>query len=571
MQPTSMTPPIPAGGRPEGTALSPRGEPSTPALANTLISPPAPAATMRSALRTRLLRPGWWMLWGLVSLVAAAPLALSEFPPLYDYFHWLYAGHLVTGLLFGVQHGPAVATAYTILPVPVPNLAAPLGIGLLGGVFSRELSGSLFLALCVVVAAWGFGYLVRTVQGRPTAAEWLGWPWAYGYFLAKGYLSYLLGVGLACIAIAVLHRSTAGATRAPSRRALGVLALLGVGLYLAHMMAWAVFALACGVYGLALLRRGGWRGTVLLAAAQVPALGLFGWYLASPRGPTTVLFYTSLSDKAIALIAPWQLFLRADPFPALVPVFWANVAGLLLIGAIWLVLIERPLLAPGARPLLAASLLLLLGAVLMPLSQISDLIRPDERLLLPALLFALAVFRYRPLSVGRRLVTAGCILLLLGVHIVEYQRASNAMETIDAATTAVIPRRASVVALTLYEWEVGGACRRDPIGVSLGAPTLKWFALDRLAETRRQRTNLMETSFVTPRFDPATQGADLLVEQMTPSEAAAAPLGTRYAPTYSYVELFGCPADITTAQHAFAPQYSLVTTGPYYAVLHRQP
>ncbi len=570
MQPISLIPPVPLDGRPDGATIPLLGGPGVPALAKTLLQEAPPAPTTRAAFRLRLLRPGWWLLWGLVSLVAALPLALSEFPPLYDYFHWLYAGHLVTGLIFGVQHGPPVAAAYTLLPVPVPNLAAPLGIGLLGGVFPRELSGSLFLALCVLAAAWGFGFLVRTVQGRPSAAEWLGWPWAYGYFLAKGYLSYLLGVGLVCFAIAVLHRSTAGATRAPSRRALGLLALLGVGLYLAHLMAWAVFAVACGVYGLALLRRGGWRGMVALAAAQAPALGLFGWYLASPRGPTTLLFYTGLSDKAIALIAPWQLFLRADPFPALVPVFWANVAGLLLLGALWLALVERPFLVPSARPLLAVSLLLVVGALLMPLSQISDLIRPDERLLLPALLFAVAVFRYRPLSIGRGLVTAGCILLLLGVHIVEYQRASAAMETIDDATTAAIPRRASVLALTLYEWEVGGACRRDPVGVSLGAPTLKWFALDRLAETRRQRTNLMETSFVTPRFDPTVR-ADLLVEQMTPGEAAAAPLGARYAPTYSYVELFGCPADISTAQHAFAPQYSLVTTGPYYAVLHRQP
>jgi hypothetical protein len=144
------------------------------------------------------------------------------------------------------------------------------------------------------------------------------------------------------------------------------------------------------------------------------------------------------------------------------------------------------------------------------------------------------------------------------------------METIDDATTAVIPRRASVLALTVYEWEAGGACRREPVGWSLGAPTLKWFALDRLAETRRQRTNLMETSLVVPRFDPAATGADLLVMQMTPEEVRAAPLGARYAATYPYVEVFGCPADLQTAQQAFAPQYGPVAQGAYYTVLHRQ-
>lgn len=540
-------------------------------LLDKALAPPRPVGPALGAqVGAWLLGPGWWLLWGLVSLVAILPLVLTEFPPLYDYFHWLYTGHLVTGLLFGVHHGPAAAVAYSLVPVPVPNLAAPVGIGLLGGVFSREVAGGIFLAVCVLVAAYGFAFLVRSVQGQRTAAEWLGWPWAYGYFLAKGYLSYLLGLGLVCIAVGVLHRATGGATHGPSRRALVGLAGLSVGLYLAHLMAWAVFMAVCGIYGLVLVRRGWGRAALALGASWLPALGLFGWYLASPRGATTLLFYPSLTEKALALIAPWQLFLRADPFPALVPVFWANLAGLALLGALWLVLLGRPRLVPAARPLLGVSALLAVGAVLLPIYQISDLIRPDERLVLPAILFTLAAFRYRPLRVGRGLLAAGCVLLLLGVHVIEYQRASAAMETIDAATSAAIPRHASVLALTVYEWEAGGACQREPVGWSLGAPTLKWFALDRLAETRRQRTNLMETSLVIPRFDPAADGADLLVTQMTPEEVRAAPLGARYAATYPYVEVFGCPADLQTAQQAFAPQYTFATGGSYFAVLHRQ-
>jgi hypothetical protein len=517
-----------------------------------------------------LVGPGWWVVWGLVALVAALPLILAEFPPLYDYYHWLYTGYLVTGQLVGARHGPPAGVAYTITPVPIPNLAAPVGIGLLGGIFPRELAGSLFLAGCVLVAALGFAFLVRSVQGRRTAAEWLGWPWAYGYFLAKGYLSYLVGIGLVCVAVGVLHRSTAGATQVPSRRALVGLAGLGAGLYLTHLMAWGVLVATAGVYALLLLRRGRARGALALGATVLPALGLLGWYLISPHAPTALLLYPSVTEKVLALVASWQLFLRADPFPALVPVFWANLAGLVLLGTLWLALLGRPRVVPTARPLLGVSVLLLLGAVLMPLYQISDLIRPDERLVLPALLLALTACRYRPFTAGRGLVAVGCVLLLLGLHIVEYQRASQAMEHIDEVTAAAIPRRASVLALTAYEWEGGGACQRDPVGWSLGAPTLKWFALDRLAETRRQRTNLMETSLVVPRFDPTTQGADLLVEQMTAGEIRAAPLGARYAATYPYVEVFGCPADLSTAQRAFAPQYSLVTSGSYFAVLHRQ-
>jgi hypothetical protein len=539
---------------------------------NALTAPHALVPALGARAGAWLLGPGWRLLWGLTALVAVLPLLLTEFPPLYDYFHWLYTGHLVTGLLFGVRNGPAAAVAYTLLPVPIPNLAAPVGIGLLGGIFPRELSGSLFLAGCVLVAAFGFAFLVRSIQGQRTVAEWLGWPWAYGYFLAKGYLSYLLAVGLLCIAVGVLHRSTAGATRRPSWRVLGLLAGFSVGLYLAHLMAWAVFMGVCGVYGLLLLRRGLGRAALAVGGTLLPALGLFGWYLLSPRGATTLLFYPAApEEKLLALVAPWQLFLRADPFPSLVPVFWANLVGLAVLGALWLMLLGRPRLVPEARPLLVISALLLVGAVLMPIYQISDLIRPDERLILPAILFALAACRYRPFDARRALLVVSAMVLLLGLHGVEYQRAGAAMEAIDDATTAVLPRRASVLALTVYEWEAGGACQREPLSWSLGAPTLKWFALDRLAETRRQRTNLMETSLVIPRFDPTADGADLLVEQMTAEEVRAAPLGPRYAATYPYVEVFGCPADLQTAQQAFAPQYAPVTTGAYFTVLHRQP
>jgi hypothetical protein len=55
-----------------------------------------PQAASRAAVPWRgaragawLVGPGWWVVWGLVALVAALPLILAEFPPLYDYYHWL--------------------------------------------------------------------------------------------------------------------------------------------------------------------------------------------------------------------------------------------------------------------------------------------------------------------------------------------------------------------------------------------------------------------------------------------------------------------------------------------------
>jgi hypothetical protein len=73
-----------------------------------------------------------------------------------------------------------------------------------------ETSGRVLLALCVLVFGAGFRFLMRSVQGRPTATELLGPPLAYGSFLYAGYLSYVFSLGVAFFGIGLVHRLESG-------------------------------------------------------------------------------------------------------------------------------------------------------------------------------------------------------------------------------------------------------------------------------------------------------------------------------------------------------------------------
>ena len=99
----------------------------------------------------------------------------------------------------------------------MPNLAAPVLIGLLNTVLPIEAAGQVFLVVTVLGFACAFGYLVRTIQQRPTAVEFLGFPWAMGFFLYKGYLSYAFGIAGMFVLVAMLAPPDPTGRRADQR------------------------------------------------------------------------------------------------------------------------------------------------------------------------------------------------------------------------------------------------------------------------------------------------------------------------------------------------------------------
>jgi hypothetical protein len=98
----------------------------------------------------------------LLSAATVVALCSTGFLPFYDYYQWLFQGHVVAVLLFGADPAPGfVADGYSLSPVPVPNLAAPVLIGLFDTVLPTEAAGQVFIVVTALGFACAFGHLVR--------------------------------------------------------------------------------------------------------------------------------------------------------------------------------------------------------------------------------------------------------------------------------------------------------------------------------------------------------------------------------------------------------------------------
>jgi hypothetical protein len=398
----------------------------------------------------------------------------------------------------------------------------------------------------------------------------LGFPVVFGYFMYKGYDSYLLSLALAFFAVGTLHRVTCGGTARPARRDIALLAGLGVALYLCHLFGWMVFALATGIYTLRLMRQARWRAGLWLGSTVLPALALLGWYTAGSIGGSKVILYPLLSEKILSLVEPLMLFLRTDPFTPPLATFWTNLGGGLLILALLVANLGSPLRKQPWLPLLLTAAILGGIALVLPISEFSGDIRPDERFVLPAVLLGLASLRFKPLTVGRGAAMSAVVLLILGYHLVEYRSAGTALSEIKQSTAAVLPPGAAVLSLTVNSGATHAPCAAGADVFSVGAPTLKWFGLERLLGSGAALSaNVMPTSLVHAKIG-AQAVPNLTVVEMSPGQIrAAGPLGLEMVGLYPYIEVFGCPQDLDTARAAFTPQYETVAAGRYYAVLGR--
>jgi hypothetical protein len=500
--------------------------------------------------------------WLVLSAATVGTLYSSHFLPFYDYYQWLFQGHVVSDLLFGTDGGSTgLAGVYSLDPVPVPNLAAPIGIGALNVLLPIEAAGQLFVVLTVLGFAASFGYLVRTLQGRPTAIEYLGFLWAPGFYLYKGYLSFTIGLTLVFVLVAVLHRVVAS-PGGPGRTSLSLLALLGVVLYLSHLLAWGIGVLAVLVHALVLARTDRGRRALLLLGTLLPGVVLAAWYLAAERSGSGVVLYSSWFDKAISLTETLQFFLRLDPFPPVFPIFWVNVLLALVFAALVLFQLDRSALrgALESRPVLWIAGLLVGIALVLPISMVNDLIKPDERFVMPALLLAVAALPYRAVRPAVTGLTGLLVVAVLGLHVVEYVDVGHRIARVDAATDAAVPAGEPLLYLTIPSRY---GCEASP-GLSVGVPVLKWFGVDYAIETGQARINVDETSIV--RADgPTAGGMTVLAPTLSEVPGAVLPI----AADHPYVQAIACPPDLAGIQQELAPTYRPIAQGDGYTILRR--
>jgi hypothetical protein len=502
--------------------------------------------------------------WIVLAAVAALALCTVDVLPFYDYYLWLFQGHVVNALLFDSHPAPDVLRdGYHLSAVPVPNLAAPLLIGLLNTWLPVEVAGLVFVVATVLGFAIAFGFLVRAVQQQPTWVEYSGFLWAFGFFLYKGYLSYLVGLALAFVLTGVLHRITVRPEPVP-QNTLWLLTALGAVLYLSHLIAWGIGMLALAVHTLVLARRNRGADARRLALTALPNVLLLAWYAAAEHGGSGLSFYPSLANKLISMFEPILLFLRIDPFTPAFPVFWVNVAAGLAVAALALTQLQLGAVRATVRtrPLLWLSGLVAALALLIPVDEYNDLIKPDERFVLPAVLLALAALPCRALRPATGAAVVGLVAAVVGLHVIEYAAVAPRIDAVDAATDAHVLPRSPLLQLAIPSRH---GCA-PASGLSVGVPALKWFGVDHVLETGDRLIELDETSIVHVRPDAGPPDLTTLTPS-TPADASAAALSA--APRNPYVLVVACSADLRAVQASLTPTYDAVAAGDGFTLLSR--
>jgi hypothetical protein len=506
--------------------------------------------------------------WLVLVVAAVAVLCAADVLPFYDYYLWLFQGHVLGALAFGPDPGGALAAVYRLSLVPVPNLAAPGLIGLLDIWLPVEVAGLVFVVVTVVGFAVAFGLLSRTLQRRPSWVDHTGFLWAFGFFLYKGYLSYLFGLALAFVLIAVLERSVRRSGEL-TWATFWLLSAVGVAVYLSHLIAWSIAVLAVALYAVVLARNGRGTHALRLATTVVPAALLLAWYALAERGGTGLALYTSWSSKAISLGEPLLFVLRLDPFPPAFPVFWANVAvGLAVVAlAAHQVQWSGVTAAVRTRPVLWLSGLLAAVALLVPIDEVNELIKPDERFVLPAVLLALAALPHRQRRPATTAAVAVLVVAVLGLHLVEYRAVAPRIDQLDAATDAFVGSGSRVLQLAIPSHS---GCT-PAFGLSVGVPTLKWFGVDHVLETdpadEPAAVELDETSIVHRRSAADAPVLTALTPD-TPAQAVAMALAT--AGQHSDVLVVACPDDLAATGDGLAPAYAPVASGDGFVLFSRR-
>lgn len=182
--------------------------------------------------------PMWWLAILGAGLVLAAPLLVTDLPPMGDYPNHLARMYVITH----IGNDPILARIYEVVWNVVPNLAMDLIVPSLSHLVSLSVAGRLFIALSLLFPLVGVVVLHRAAFGQ---AGW--WPLlaalvAYNGLFFWGFLNFVFGMGLALLAVALWLRE-------PPRGGvlhLAALTALALILFVCHLEALALFAFTAG-------------------------------------------------------------------------------------------------------------------------------------------------------------------------------------------------------------------------------------------------------------------------------------------------------------------------------------
>ncbi|HUU56569.1 MAG TPA: hypothetical protein VMW93_04440 [bacterium] len=243
-----------------------------------------------------------------------------------------------------------------------PNLLYHLGLVGLLYVLPPLIAEKALLTLYVVLFAAAFRYLVIAVSGRPGPAAFLVFPFILSFSFSLGFFGWLISLALATWGVGYYwkRRGKLGF------KAVVALNLLGVVIYCAHLLGWAIFvgsvaalALAEGVWlWTNKMREGAGKGGALralwsraVAAAYIaPAAALGVWYVATypSEYPITHTSFPELARNLLRLewLISFNVWQRAAAYAT------AAAFGIVVVSVIsykiYVTVICRSFKAPGA-------------------------------------------------------------------------------------------------------------------------------------------------------------------------------------------------------------------------------
>lgn len=191
--------------------------------------------------------------FSLLVVLAAVPLLLTPMPPLLDYPNHLARMHLLPWL-----PSPELGRFYRPDWAPLPNLAMDGVVPFLAMAMPLAAAGKAFILVTFVLLAGGTVMLHRVLFERWTLWPLLGFLLLYSRLLLWGFLGYLFGCGLALTSFAAW---VALDDKPWPFRVMGG-AVFALATYLAHLLAFALYALMVAGYE--------W-GAILRAGLPVPA------------------------------------------------------------------------------------------------------------------------------------------------------------------------------------------------------------------------------------------------------------------------------------------------------------
>ena len=370
---------------------------------------------MPSSSTSQTQGPAWLqspLLWLVVLVLAALPLALPPVAPLTD-----LSGHLGRYAV-QIDHGKSADLAqwYSFQWNLIPNLGVDLLVEWLSPYLGLEPSVRLVATAIPVLQVLGILCLSRSVHGRITPLALFALPLAYSYPLHYGFVNFALGQALATLALALwifMGRRASGHSGWLVARWI-VFLPIATGLWVCHLVAWALLCLFAAAHDLnALFRRGcSVRGLVIVA---VGGLCLIAPYLVRLLWPAGSAGHGDTHD----FFMPLKLFYPIMPLRDRWMV-WDVLGALLLLGLIVWGWLNRPTDTasdPASDPgqgLLRGTMLLAVIYAVMP-GTIFGSGRADMRLvpiiLIVALVAMAPVYRKFPVKPAA-LAAAGAAFVL---------------------------------------------------------------------------------------------------------------------------------------------------------------